>query len=123
MTELGNIKIADDVVKVVASKAATDVKGIYKLAGGVADEVNKILGKKRLTHGVKVEVGEKECSIEAHVVVEYGFPIPEVATEVQEAIVKSVTELTGLRVVEVNVYVQDVKIREEESEESIEILD
>ena len=123
MTELGNIKIADDVVKVVASKAATDVKGIYKLAGGVADEVNKILGKKRHTHGVKVEVGEKECSIEAYVIVEYGFPIPEVATEVQEAIVKSVTELTGLKVVEVNVYVQDVKIREEEEEESMEILD
>ena len=123
MTELGNIKIADDVVKVVASKAATDVNGIYKLSGGVADEVNKILGKKRLTHGVKVEVGEKECSIEAYVVVEYGFPIPEVAVEVQEAIVKSVTELTGLKVVEVNVYVQDVKIREEEAEESIEILD
>jgi len=122
MTELGNIKIADDVVKVVASKAATDVKGIYKLAGGVADEVNKILGKKRLTHGVKVEVGEKECSIEAYIVVEYGYPIPEVATEVQEAIVKNVTELTGLKVVEVNVYVQDVKIREEE-EETIEILD
>ena len=123
MTELGNIKIADDVVKVVASKAATDVNGIYKLAGGVADEVNKILGKKRLTHGMKVEVGEKECSIEAYVVVEYGFPIPEVAVEVQEAIVKSVTELTGLKVVEVNIYVQDVKIREEESEETIEILD
>lgn len=123
MTELGNIKIADDVVKVVASKAATDVKGIYKLAGGVADEVNKILGKKRLTHGVKVEVGEKECSIEAYIVVEYGYPIPEVATEVQEAIVKSVTELTGLKVVEVNVYVQDVKIREDEDEETIEILD
>jgi len=123
MTELGNIKIADDVVKVVASKAATDVKGIYKLAGGVADEVNKILGKKRLTHGVKVEVGEKECSIEAYIVVEYGYPIPEVATEVQEAIVKNVTELTGLKVVEVNVYVQDVKIREEEEEETIEILD
>jgi len=123
MTELGNIKIADDVVKVVASKAATDVKGIYKLAGGVADEVNKILGKKRLTHGVKVEVGEKECSIEAYLIVEYGFPIPEVARDVQESIVKNVTELTGLKVVEVNIYVQDVKIREEEEEESIEILD
>ena len=123
MVELGNIKIADDVVKVVASKAATDVKGIYKLAGGVADEVNKILGKKRLTHGVKVEVGEKECSIEAYVIIEYGYSIPDVAVEVQEAIVKSVTELTGLKVVEVNIYVQDVKIKDEDAEETIEILD
>ncbi len=124
MAELGNIKIADDVVKVVASKAATDVNGVYKLAGGVADEVNKILGKKRSTGGVKVEVGEKECSIEAYIIIEYGFSIPEVATEVQEAVVKSVTEMTGLKVIEVNVYVQDVKIKETESEdEEVEILD
>lgn len=125
MSELGNIKIADDVVKVVASKAASDVKGVYKLAGGVADEVNKILGKKRLTHGVKVEVGDVECSIEAHIVVEYGYPIPDVATEVQESIVKAITDLTGLKVVEVNVYVQDVKILDEadKDDEEIEILD
>ena len=124
MTELGNIKIADDVVKVVAAKAAVDVEGVYKLAGGVADEVNKILGKKRLTHGVKVEVGEKECSIEAYLIIEYGYQIPEVAIKVQEEMVKSVTELTGLRVVEVNIYVQDVKIVEEqEVENPIDILD
>ncbi|WP_320047075.1 Asp23/Gls24 family envelope stress response protein [uncultured Ilyobacter sp.] len=125
MSELGNIKIADDVVKVISAKAAVDVDGVFKLAGGVADEVNKILGKKRPTHGVKVEVGEKECSIEVFIVVEYGYSIPEVAGEVQEAVIKNITELTGLKVVEVNIYVQDVKIKEAEAEaeEEIEILD
>jgi uncharacterized alkaline shock family protein YloU len=123
MSELGNIKIADDVVKVISSKAAVDVDGVFKLAGGVADEVNKILGKKRPTHGVKVEVGEKECSIEVFIVVEYGYSIPEVAGEVQEAVIKNITELTGLKVVEVSIYVQDVKIKEAEAEEEIEILD
>lgn len=121
MSELGSIKIADDVVKVISAKVAVDVAGVFKLAGGVADEVNKILGKKRPTHGIKVEVGEKECSIEVYIVVEYGFSIPDVAVEVQEAVIKSVTELTGLKVVEVNIYVQDVKIKE--VEEEIEILD
>ncbi|ADO83249.1 Asp23/Gls24 family envelope stress response protein [Ilyobacter polytropus] len=123
MSELGNIKIADDVVKVISAKAAVDVDGVFKLAGGVADEVNKILGKKRPTHGVKVEVGEKECSIELFIVVEYGYSIPEVAGEVQEAVIKSITELTGLKVVEVGIYVQDIKIKEAEAEEEIEILD
>ena len=69
MSELGNIRISDDVVKTIAAKAASDVEGVYKLAGGVADEVSKILGKKRPTNGVKVEVGEKECSIEIFIVV------------------------------------------------------
>lgn len=120
MNELGNIRIADDVVKTIAAKAASDVEGIYKLAGGMVDEVSKILGKKRPTNGVKVEVGEKECSIEVFVIVEFGYPISEVAHEVQKAVLKAVSELSGLKVVEVNVYVQDVKIRTEEAAEDEE---
>ena len=46
MNNLGNIKIADDVVKAIAAKATEDVEGVYKLAGGMADEVSKMLGKK-----------------------------------------------------------------------------
>jgi uncharacterized alkaline shock family protein YloU len=113
MNQLGNIKIADDVVKTIAAKTAEDVEGVYKLSGGVADEVSKMLGKKRPTNGVKVEVGEKECSIEVYLVIEYGYPVPEVAHNVQKAIIKYVTELTGLKVVEVNVYIQDIKIKSE----------
>lgn len=120
MNELGNIRIADDVVKTIAAKAAGDVEGIYKLAGGVVDEVSKMLGKKRPTNGVKVEVGEKECSIEVFVIVEFGYPISEVDHEVQKAVLKAVSELSGLKVVEVNVYVQDVKIRTEGTSEEEE---
>lgn len=122
MNELGNIRISDDVVKTIAAKAASDVEGVYKLAGGVADEVSKMLGKKRPTNGVKVEVGEKECSIEVFVIVEYGYPISDVAHEVQKAVLNAVTELSGLKVVEVNVYVQNVKIRTADaSDEEAEI--
>ena len=118
MSELGNIRIADDVVKTIAAKAAADVEGVYKLAGGVVDEVSKMLGKKRPTNGVKVEVGEVECSIEVYLVIKYGYKIPEVAEEVQKAVLEEVSNLTGLKVVEVNVYVQNVRM--EETEETTE---
>lgn len=114
MNELGNIKIADDVVKTISAKAAQDVSGVYKLAGGVADEVSKMLGKKRLTNGVKVEVGEKECSVEIYIIVEYGYQISEVAQNVQKNVLTAVSTMTGLKVVEVNVFVQDVKILTDE---------
>ena len=120
MNELGNIRISDDVVKTIAAIAARGVEGVYKLACGMVDEVSKILGKKRPTNGVKVEVGEKECSIEIFIIVEYGYPISEVAHEVQKAVLKAVSELSGLKVVEVNVYVQDVKIISEETTEEVE---
>ena len=118
MSELGNIRIADDVVKTIAAKAAMDVEGVYKLAGGVVDEVSKMLGKKRPTNGVKVEVGEVECSIEVYLVIKYGYKIPEVAEEVQKAVLEEVSNLTGLKVVEVNVYVQNARM--EETEETTE---
>ena len=121
MSELGNIRIADDVVKTIAAKAATDVEGVYKLAGGVVDEVSKMLGKKRPTNGVKVEVGEVECSIEVYLVIKYGYKIPEVAEAVQKAVLDEVSNLSGLKVVEVNVYVQNVKMEDiEETTEEFE---
>ncbi|MCQ9626975.1 MULTISPECIES: Asp23/Gls24 family envelope stress response protein [Cetobacterium] len=123
MNELGNIKIADDVVKTISAKAAQDVSGVYKLAGGVADEVSKMLGKKRLTNGVKVEVGEKECSVEIYIIVEYGYQISEVAQNVQKNVLTAVSTMTGLKVVEVNVFVQDVKILTDEYEEKHEDIE
>ena len=123
MNELGNIKIADDVVKTISAKAAQDVSRVYKLAGGVADEVSKMLGKKRLTNGVKVEVGEKECSVEIYIIVEYGYQISEVAQNVQKSVLTAVSTMTGLKVVEVNVFVQDVKILTEEYDEKHEDIE
>ncbi len=118
MSELGNIRIAEDVVKNIAAKACLEVEGVYKLAGGVVGEVSKILGKKKPTNGVKVEVGEKECSIEIFLVIEFGYKIPEVAVQVQKAVLESVSAYSGLKVVEVNIYVQSVKIEEEKDEDT-----
>jgi uncharacterized alkaline shock family protein YloU len=69
-----------------------------------------------MTKGVKVEVGEKEVVIDISVVVDYGVNIPEVSWKVQENVKKTVEKMTGLMVVEVNVYVQGVYIKEEKEE-------
>lgn len=115
MSNLGNIKIADDVVKTIAAKATEDVEGVYRLAGGVADEFGKILGKKRGVNGIKVEVGEKECSIDTFIIIKHGYPISEVAKKVQESVLEAVSRLTALKVIEVNVFVQDIKIDDEKN--------
>lgn len=123
MAEVGNIKISDEVVAKVAAKAALEVSGVFKMSGGVVDEMTKLLGKRNQGKGVKVEVGERECSIDAYIIVEYGVSFPNVALEVQQNIIRAITEMTGLKVVEVNVYIQDVNIREKvEVREEIEIL-
>ena len=117
MAELGNIKISNEVVGIISGIAAMEVKGVHSMAGTFADGLTTILGKKNLSKGVKVEVGEKECSIDANIRVEYGVRIPDVAVAVQQKILKAVTDMTGLKVVEVNVYVQDIHVPKEETEE------
>ncbi len=121
MAEIGNIKIANEVVGIIAGIAATEVEGVYAMSGGVAEGISEILGRKNLSKGVKVEVGEKECTVEVYLVVEYGVKIPDVALKVQDKVMKAISGMTGLKVVEVNVYIQGIHIPKEEKEPQINI--
>ncbi|WP_425448598.1 Asp23/Gls24 family envelope stress response protein [Dethiothermospora halolimnae] len=116
MIEHGQIKIADEVVGIIAGLAATDVKGVAGMSGGIAGGIAEMLGKKNLSKGVKVEVGETESAIDLYIVVEYGAKIPEVAWEVQESVKNAVETMTGLNVVEVNINIQGVNIEKEPKE-------
>lgn len=106
----GGIKITDDVVAIIAGIAATEVSGVAGMSGGIVGDVAEILGRKNLTKGVKVEVGEKEAAIDLYIIVEYGYRIPEIAWEIQEKVKEAVETMTGLSVVEVNIHVQGVSI-------------
>lgn len=113
MQEGEGIKIADDVVATIAGIAASDVPGVAGMAGGLAGGISEILGRKNLTKGVKVQVGEKETSIDINIIVEYGARIPDVSWEIQKRVKKAVESMTGLKVVEVNIHVQGVNIEKE----------
>lgn len=103
------IKISDDVVAVIAGVAVSEVPGVYGMAGGFAGGIGEVLsGKKNLSKGIKVEVGEKETKIDVNIIVEYGTRIPDVAYEIQNRVKKAVETMTGLKVVETNVHVQGV---------------
>ncbi|TZE83448.1 Asp23/Gls24 family envelope stress response protein [Calorimonas adulescens] len=115
--EMGNIKISDEVVSIIAGIAATEVDGVAGMSGGVVNGITEMLGRKNLSKGVKVEVGEKESVIDLYIIVEYGARIPEIAWKVQENVKKAVETMTGLRVVEVNIHVQGVNFAKEEKEE------
>ncbi|HLR34350.1 MAG TPA: Asp23/Gls24 family envelope stress response protein [Tissierellales bacterium] len=111
--EYGSIKIANEVVAIIAGLAATEVDGVAGMSGGITGGITEMLGMKNLSKGVKVEVGEKESAIDIYVVVEYGSNITEVATLVQENVKETVETMTGLKVIEANVHVQGVNIPKE----------
>src|SRR5574344_2842340 len=112
------IKISDDVVAVIAGVAVSEVAGVADMAGGFAGGISEVLsGKKNMAKGIKVEVGEKETKIDVNIIVEYGVRIPDVAFEIQNRVKKAVENMTGLKVLEVNVNVQGVSTIPEVHEE------
>ena len=116
--ENSEIRIADDVVAVIAGVAVSEVSGVAGMAGGFAGGITEVVsGKKNLAKGIKVEVGEKETKIDVNIIVEYGTRIPDVAFEIQNRVKKAVEAMTGLKVLEVNVHVQGVSTDIEEKEE------
>lgn len=110
------IKIANDVVAVIAGVAVSEVPGVASMSGGFAGGISEVLsGKKNLSKGIKVDTDEKEVKIDVNIIVEYGSRIPDVAFEIQNRVKKSVENMTGLKVAEVNVHVQGVKTEREEN--------
>jgi uncharacterized alkaline shock family protein YloU len=116
-SDYGQIKIADEVVGIIAGLAATEVPGVAGMSGGIAGGFAEMLGRKNLSKGVKVEVGEKEAAVDMFIIVEYGVKIPDVSWQIQESVKKAVETMTGLKVIEVNIHVQGVNIDKENKEE------
>ncbi len=116
------IKIASDVIAVIAGVAVSEVPGVFGMAGGFAGGITEVLkGKKNLAKGIKVDTTNNKAKIDVNIIVEYGARIPDVAFEIQNRVKTAVENMTGLKVEEVNVHVQGVNtesLSEENKEES-----
>ena len=83
---IGEVKIADEVVTVIAGLAATEVDGVASMGGNITNELMSRVGMKKLTKGVKVEVSKK----------------------VQDKVKSSIENMTGLEVADVNIRIAGV---------------
>ena len=108
--ELGTVKIADDVVAVIAGLAATEVKGVASMAGNISNELMSKMGVKNLAKGVKVEMIGKSVRADLNLIVEYGYNIPAVSQKVQEKVKSTIENMTGLEVLDVNIRIAGVNM-------------
>lgn len=111
--KVGTLKIADDVIAVLAANAALKTKGVTELAGGFTNALSKtILGKELLSKGIKVSQGDDGVIIDIFVIVEYQVNIPAAAWDIQEHVKKEVQSMTELTTEAVNIHVQGVHMPE-----------
>ncbi len=109
--EFGTIRIADEVVATVAGLAAVEVEGVASMSGGWGTDLVEKLGKKNFGKGIKVEVIDDETKIDIFISVEFGYAIPEVASNVQKEVKMAVETMTGLTVANVNVHIVGVSMK------------
>lgn len=99
----GTVNISEEVVAAIAALAISEVDGVYGLSSSFTADLKEMLGKKNMSKGVKLTMEEETVSIECFVVVTYGFEIPVVAANIQEAVTTAVESMAGLKVSAVNV--------------------
>ena len=110
--QFGEVKVADEVVAIIAGLAATEVDGVSSMAGNITNEIVSKLGMKNLSKGIMVEVIEDEVKVHVAINIAYGFSIPEVSQKVQEKVKSTIENMTGLKVGVVNVRIASVAMSE-----------
>jgi uncharacterized alkaline shock family protein YloU len=117
-SERGTTSISYPVVAQIAGIAAQEVEKV-QMGGGATAAVGGFLqsvtggSSGNYARGVTVEVGEEEAAVDLTMAVEYGHSVPQLTEAVRRNVINRVEDLTGLRVTEVNITVNDVQIPEE----------
>lgn len=108
---VGVVQIADDVVAMIASLAATEVEGVNAMAGNITNELMGKVGMKKLTKGVRVTALEGCATVDLAVTMEYGYNIPATCQKVQAKVKAAIENMTGLTCTDVNIRIAGVKVK------------
>ena len=106
--KLGEIRVADEVVTIIAGLAATEVDGVSSMSGNITNEIVSKIGIKNLSKGVKVDVIDGIVTVDLSLNIKYGFAIPDVSANVQERVRSAIETMTGLEVGTINVKIASV---------------
>lgn len=109
----GDVKIADDVIAIIAALAATEVSGVARMYGNITNELVSKLGMKKLSKGVRVKIEKDAIIVDLAIELEYGVSVPEISSKVQDRVKAAIGNMTGLKVKEVNVRVAGVAMDDE----------
>ena len=99
----GTIHISEEVVAAIAALAVSEVEGVFGLSSSFTADLKEMLGRKNMSKGVKLTLEEETVTVEAFVIITYGYEIPVVASNVQDNVVSAVESMTGMKVAAVHV--------------------
>jgi uncharacterized alkaline shock family protein YloU len=111
--KIGTVKIADDVVAMIAALAATEVDGVAAMGGNMSTELLKKVGIKSPAKGSKVDVTDQKVKVDLAITMEYGYNIPVTCQKVQNKVKAAIENMTGLEVTDVNIRIAGISVAKE----------
>ena len=114
----GKIRISEDVIAQLATKALNSVEGVSPANPGLM--ANLRLGRKTI-NGVRISISEGETPdiiVDAYIAIKYGLRIPDVCWDVQEAVKEQIERFTGYTIKAVNIYVQGISFTDKKASEA-----
>lgn len=104
--KIGSVRIATDVVPLIAALAAQDVEGVAP----IQDKKNSSLkiNTRRTTKGIKVDIKGKKVKIDMSIGIIFGYQVPEISSQVQSSVKTAIETMTNLEVTDVNVRIVSV---------------
>lgn len=105
--QLGSVRIARRVLRTVVQEAALAIPGVARMASG-ATQWPRLLGRPLPRHGVGLTLHGDVATVDVYIITEPGANMVQIGTAVQEAVGAGIERILGLRVGEINVYIQDV---------------
>ncbi|MFS0575148.1 Asp23/Gls24 family envelope stress response protein [Sporosarcina sp. 179-K 3D1 HS] len=111
--ELGRVQLAPEVLEVIIGIATTEVEGVASTTGNFASGVAEKFGKVNHGKGVKTEWTDAGLIVDVYCIVEYGYSIPTVATEIQKQIRDALFHMTSLETKEVNIHITGIQFEKD----------
>ena len=107
-TDLGTIRIHNNVIASIAAIAAEEIEGV-KAIGGLKNTIMQLMSKKAQNY-IKVEKDKnEEVKVEIPLVIKFGYNIPDVANKVQENVRNALEKMTNIVLKDVNINVQGIE--------------
>ncbi len=106
--EDGSVSISEDVIAIIAWEAMHEVEGFGGPSAGFSGELAELIGRKNASRGVRITNVEQGVSVDVYITVRFGYSVTKVSRDIQEAISKSVQDMTGVPVSAVNVNVAGI---------------
>ena len=104
----GTVTIAPEVLVTIVRLATEDIPGVHSMSTAWTRDVNRFFGNANVGDGVQTRVQGERVSVDLYVVVEPDANMLALGRRIQAEVTRSIEDLLGMKVQDVNVHIEDV---------------